>query len=71
MAFSIFCARSFILLPFIASAVCGMLVPRPGFESVGSVPLALETQHLNHWTTREVPASELLKNISGPNPQTH
>ena len=33
-------------------ASCGILVPQPGIEPV---PLALEEQSLNHWTTREVP----------------
>ena len=31
---------------------CRILVPRPGIEPA---PPAVEAQHLNHWTTREVP----------------
>ena len=31
---------------------CGILVPQPGIEPV---PPAGKVQHLNHWTTREVP----------------
>ena len=31
---------------------CGILVPRPGIKPM---PPALEAQHLNHWTAREVP----------------
>jgi len=30
---------------------CRILVPPPGFEAL---PLAVEVQNLNHWTTREV-----------------
>ena len=38
---------------------CGMfdLVPQTGIEPI---PLALGSQSLNHWTTREVPVSILL-----------
>ena len=38
---------------------CGILVPQPGIEPV---PLAVEAQSLNHWTTREVPMSKILIN---------
>ena len=38
------------------SEACGILVPR-GFEPVSP---AVQRQILNHWTTREVPAVELL-----------
>ena len=31
---------------------CGVLVPQPEIELV---PLAVEAQSLNYWTTREVP----------------
>ena len=51
-----FCARQFIFIYlaffFFGCAVCGILVPRPGFKPL--LP-ALETQHLNHWTAREGP----------------
>ena len=33
---------------------CGILVPQPGIKPV---PPAVEARSLNHWTTREVPAS--------------
>ena len=36
---------------FFGYAACGILVPPPGFEPA---PAALEAQHLNHWTAREV-----------------
>ena len=35
---------------FPCRSACGILVPRPGIESM---PLALEVQSLNHWTARE------------------
>ena len=35
---------------------CRILLPRPGIEPV---PLVLEAQSLNHWTTREVPQNGL------------
>ena len=41
--------------------VCGILVPYPGIESV--LP-AFEAQSLNHWTTREVLALQLLSHFS-------
>ena len=31
---------------------CGILVPQPGIEPV---PLAVEVQSPNHWTTRKFP----------------
>ena len=34
------------------SAACGILAPLSGIEPM---PLALEAQNLNHWTTRKVP----------------
>ena len=39
------------------SEACGILVPQRGFEPVSP---AVQRQVLNHWTTREVPAEELL-----------
>ena len=38
---------------FLVCKACGILVPRPGIKLI---PLALEVQSLNHWTTGEVPA---------------
>ena len=40
-------------------AAYGILVPQPEIES--ALP-ALETQHLNHWTTRDVQGLGILKN---------
>ena len=40
------------------SMACGILVPQPGIKPV---PLAMEAQSLNHWTTREVPEIKILK----------
>ena len=40
----------FVFLPH--WAVCGVLVPQPGIEPL---PVAVEEQSPNHWTTREVP----------------
>ena len=42
----------FIYFYWPCRTACGILVPRPGIEPV---PPAVETQSLNHWTTREVP----------------
>ena len=46
---------------------CGILVP---WSEMKPVPLAVETQSLNHWTAREVPQHPLLKpnsySISSP-----
>ena len=39
---------------FLCHPACGILVPQP---EIGPVPLAVEAWSLNHWTTREVPAS--------------
>ena len=36
---------------------CGILALLPGMEPV---PLAVEVQSLNHWTTREIPAVNVL-----------
>ena len=38
---------------------CGILVPRPGIKPAST---AVETQNLNLWTTREVPATHILLN---------
>ena len=43
---------------FFGLPVCGILIPPPGVEPV---PLALEGQSPNHWTTRKFPTSEFLK----------
>ena len=42
----------FVFVFWLHSVPCGTLVPQPGIEPV---PIALETQSLNHWTAREVP----------------
>ena len=39
---------------FFCHPACGILVPQPEIEPV---PPAVEAWSLNHWTTREVPAS--------------
>ena len=39
---------------FFGCMACWIFIPQPGFEP--ATP-ALEVQHLNHWTTREVPVS--------------
>ena len=33
---------------------CGILFPQPGIKTLAP---ALESQNLNHWTTREVPGN--------------
>ena len=45
-----------VCLFWLCLAACGTLVPQPGIKPV---PLAVETQSLNHWTTREVPGALL------------
>ena len=40
--------------------VCRSPVPRSGVEPV---PLAVETQSPNHWTTREVPPPAVLRQV--------
>ena len=42
----------FIIFGHAARLACGILVPRPGIETV---PPAVEVQSPNHWTAREVP----------------
>ena len=49
--------RIFIFF-FFGLLACGILIPPPG---VKPVPLALEGQSPNHWTTRKFPTSEFLK----------
>ena len=39
-------------------AACGILVPQ---LRIKPAPPALEAQSLNHWTTREVPITSILK----------
>ena len=43
---------------FFGHTTCGILVPRPGIKPL---PLALEGQSLDHWTSREVPLTTILK----------
>ena len=43
---------------FFGFRACGILVPWPGIEPM---PPAVDAQSLNHWTAREVPASESLQ----------
>ena len=43
--------ESFLFLAVLMAA-CGISVPRPGIEPA---PPAVETQSLNHWTTRKIP----------------
>ena len=43
---------------------CGVLVPRPGIETVSP---ELEVHSLNHWTAREVPLLILKKKYPGKN----
>ena len=42
----------FFFLSFFGHAACRILVPKLGIEPM---PLALEAQCPNHWTTRELP----------------
>ena len=51
-----------LISPPLAHVVCGILVPQPGIEPL---PLTVETQSLNHWTTREIPLQylDLLKSF--------
>ena len=44
----------FFFLFWLHHTACGILVPWPGIEPV---PHAVEVQHPNHWTAREVPES--------------
>ena len=45
----------------LSPVACGVLVPQP---EIGSMPPALGTWSLNHWTTREVPTNLLIFNIT-------
>ena len=47
----------FIYLFIFGCEACGILVPWP---EIKPVPLALEAQSLNHWTTREIPLRIIL-----------
>ena len=52
---TIVCVLSFIfnfIFGRAHGAACGILVPQTGIEL--TEPPALQAQHLNHWTTREV-----------------
>ena len=47
-------AGSFLIFFFLPQPMaCGILVPQPGIKPTHS---DVETQSLNHWTSREVPA---------------
>ena len=47
---------------FPCHSACGILVPRPGIESI---PLALEVQSLNHWTASEISKLGFLFQVVG------
>ena len=47
-----YAAFFFFLIFWSCSLACRILVPQPGIKPV---PPAVEMQHLNHWTAREVP----------------
>ena len=46
----LFCLFCFAFWPYLEA--CKILLPRPGIEPL---PLAVEAQNPNHWTSREFP----------------
>ena len=50
----------FFLIFSLHITACRILVAQPGIESM---PLAVEVQSLNHWTTKEVPSYVYFKSV--------